>query len=267
MKLPPKETLTDRDHLFLYEHDCHELHNPDLGDFMRLEYVTRFHLVFETIERLALGKRVLDVGCAQGNLSLALAERGYQVVAMDLRHSFLQYLRLKYEWGEVSCVCCTLERFPFRSGTFDVVLLGEVIEHVAYPETLLLDAAKLLATGGILVVTTPNGERLRTRLPTLSAVRDRRELVVRQFEPDAEGHLFELTKWELLRLVQEVGLTLKRHQFFCSPWVTGRLRCRHASRFLPVKLRLLLDRATLQVPRIKKFVAAGQLLVAQRGES
>jgi 2-polyprenyl-3-methyl-5-hydroxy-6-metoxy-1,4-benzoquinol methylase len=43
--------------------------------------------------------RVLDLGCAQGNLALLLAEEGYSCCAVDLRPEFLAYAGLKYERG------------------------------------------------------------------------------------------------------------------------------------------------------------------------
>jgi 2-polyprenyl-3-methyl-5-hydroxy-6-metoxy-1,4-benzoquinol methylase len=264
VKLPPRESLVDPDHLFLYEHDRRELHNPVTGDFRHLMYVTRFQLVLRAIERWALGKRVLDIGCAQGNFSLALAERGYRVVAMDLRRTFLQYLRLKHETGAVSCVAASLEHYPFRQGAFDVVLLTEVIEHVAYPEALVLGVADLLAPGGILVLTTPNGGRLHTGLPTLNSVGSRQALEGRQFQPDADGHLFLLTRGELVELVAAAGLETVKHQFSSSPWITGHLRARYLSGILPVSARLGLDHLTARMPALGRLLSSAQLVVARR---
>ena len=263
MRLPPRESLVDPDQLFLFDHDCRELHNPVVGDFQRLMYLNRFELVLRSIDRWALGKRVLDVGCAQGNFSLALAESGYAVVALDLRPSFLRYLRLKYERGNVCCVCASVEAFPFGKDRFDVVLLGEVIEHVAYPERLFQHLAELLGPGGILVLTTPNGDRLHTGLPTLQDIRSRDELVARQFRPDADGHLFLLTRRELVTLVENAGLEAVSHEFFCSPWVTGRLMARYVGRFLPVRAREGLDRLTMRLPGIRRLLCEEQLVVAK----
>lgn len=264
MNLPSRDSLHTPDHFFLYDHDTRELHNPDPTDFVHLMYLNRFEIVLETVERFAQGKVVLDVGCAQGNFSLALAERGYRVVAMDLRRSYLQYLLLKHEHGSVNRIAASVESFPFKPTTFDVILLGEILEHVAYPEQLIGLAASLLRPTGILVATTPNGERLHTGLPTLSAIVDREALTARQFQPDADGHLFLLTGAELRKLTREAGLTVVEHRHFATGWVTGRLTFRHVARFLPVAARRWLDRGTLRVPGVRRFISEGQIIVAKR---
>ncbi len=144
------------------------------------------------------------------------------------------------------------------------MLLAEVIEHVAYPERLSRDVAGLLVRGGVLVLTTPNGDRLHTGLTTFgAAIRKRRDLVARQFGPDADGHLFLLTRGELVTLVENAGLEVTRHQFFSTPWVTGRLMARHVARLLPVKVRAWLDRLTVGLPMLARQLSEGQLVVAR----
>jgi 2-polyprenyl-3-methyl-5-hydroxy-6-metoxy-1,4-benzoquinol methylase len=262
MKLPARDALVEPDHVFLYDHDVHELHSSACGDSTRLMYVTRFAQTLRAVDRWASGRGVLDIGCAQGNFTLALAERGYSVVAVDLRPTFLRYARLKYEMGHVRWVAASLETLPFPARAFDVVLLTEVIEHVAYPEIILRAVARTLRPNGILVLTTPNGARLHTGLPTLKGLQDRETLALRQFEPDADGHLFLLSPEELRTLVEDSGLGVVSHQLFCSPWISGRLKGRYVSRLLPVRARTVLDRLILKVPVISRLLAEGQLLVA-----
>lgn len=266
MRLPPQESLVEPDHLFLYEHDCAELHNPDPRDFRRLNYSCRFDALVKAVEEYVSAGLVLDVGCAQGNFALALAERGYQVVAMDLRPSFLRYLRMKHEGGVVNCVTASITAFPFRPRTFDVVILGELLEHVAYPESLLREAGTLLKPGGLLLATTPNGDRLHTGLPTLSEIVDRKQLESRQFRPDADGHLFLLTRRELLCAAEDAQLRVLQHRWFGTPWITGRLMGRYVAKVLPLRLLRRLDTLTLVVPGLSRHLADGQMLVGQAPE-
>lgn len=163
----------------------------------------------------------------------------------------------------MSCAAASIEAFPFGPGTFDLVILGELLEHVAYPENLLERTAGLLKPGGLLLATTPNGERVHTGLPTLSQVADRKELESRQFQPDADGHLFLLSRRELVQAAEHAHLRVLEHQVFGTPWITGRLMARHVVGRLPVGIRWKLDRMTVRVPVLKTRLADGQLLVAQ----
>jgi len=55
-----------------------------------------------------------------------------------------------------------IDRFPFAVGAFDVVIVIDVHEHFRNTEGLNREIARVLAPGGLAIVTTPNGE---TRLP------------------------------------------------------------------------------------------------------
>ena len=261
--------LSEPSHLFLYQHDQAEFHCMNPRDFSRRMYMARFEAVLEAVNssRESLGKsardmKVLDIGCAQGNFSLTLAEQGFRVFAVDLQLSFLRYVRLKYESGELYCINATLEALPFKEA-FDMILLGEVIEHVAYPDVLLQNISRLLAPSGCLILTTPNGERLLTRMPTLSQVKDRSSLVANQFQPDADGHLYLLTRHELETEAQKAGLNVVHHRYFGTPWVTGRMKLRFVVKFLPLRIVSSMDKVFLMVPALARLFAEGQLVVTQ----
>lgn len=270
MHLPDLHQLSEPSHHFLYHHDLDEFHCADQRAFSRQLYMARFEAVMQAVRSWSkcLGKtardiKIIDIGCAQGNFSLTLAEQGYQVFAIDLQLSFLRYMRLKHETGKLFCINATLEALPFR-GTFDIVLLGEVVEHVAHPDILFQNISRLIAPSGCLILTTPNGERLLTGMPTLSQVIDRPSLVAKQFQPDADGHLYLLTRHELITEIQKAGLKVACHQYFGTPWVTGRMKLRVLIRFLPLRFTSYIDDVFLMIPALARLFAEGQLAVVQR---
>jgi SAM-dependent methyltransferase len=59
--------------------------------------------------------------------------------------------------------CSTIEDYH-TSRKFDVVLLLNIIEHIADPASMIKKAGDLLSTGGIIIIKTPNSDSLDARL-------------------------------------------------------------------------------------------------------
>jgi len=97
--------------------------------------------------------RVLEVGCGTGNVLRHLEEicTGGSVVGMDLFDEGFQFARQR---SQCSLVQGDARRPPFQC-RFHLVGMFDVIEHVPDDESLLNDAYRLLAPGGVLLVTVP----------------------------------------------------------------------------------------------------------------
>src|SRR5438045_5577543 len=106
-------------------------------------------------EVLSPGARILDIAAAQGNFSLALAELGFDVTWNDLRPELADYVRLKYECGQLRFAPGNAFELHFPS-LFDAVLITEIIEHVAHPDDFLANAAALGRPGGYIAMTPRN---------------------------------------------------------------------------------------------------------------
>lgn len=120
-----------------------------------------FAAVLKRLGRLApAGSTLLDVGAASGIfLNLARAA-GYRVQGIEpssaLADDAERLFGLKLFRGSA-------EQFP-GGENFQVVTLLDVLEHVTDPNALLAALARLLAPGGVLVVSTPDIGSLPARL-------------------------------------------------------------------------------------------------------
>jgi len=109
------------------------------------------------------GPRVLDVGCSGGIAALILAREGHKVHGIDLQQSAIEkacelmaaeeervQARLRFEVGEAGAL-------PVDDGSYDTVLLGELLEHLTNIDGPLREARRALVDGGQLLLTSPYG--------------------------------------------------------------------------------------------------------------
>ena len=111
----------------------------------------------------ARGERVLDIGCSEGILPLLLAQRGFEVVGVDVNAEALAYARemMAQELGEVqgrvSWMQGDAQALDLPQAAFDTVILGEVVEHLEDPGAMLDAARRCARPGGLVLLTTPYG--------------------------------------------------------------------------------------------------------------
>ncbi|MGB9456079.1 MAG: methyltransferase domain-containing protein [Bryobacteraceae bacterium] len=127
---------------------------------MKIEYldVSLTHLDF--LGQYVAGRTVLDVGCVEHVVSneaserwlhRRLVERAKSVLGIDVLESEVEELRKRgYN------IICADAMTASLGKTFDVIVAGEVIEHVVNPGALLTNLRRHLNENGRLVLTTPN---------------------------------------------------------------------------------------------------------------
>jgi len=111
------------------------------------------------------GKRVLDVGCSSGYLAQPLSERGNTIVGIELDPEAARAAEQFCERVLVGDVE-TME-LPLEPGSFDVVLCGDLIEHLRDPVAALARLRLFLKPGGRVVLSTPNIANWAIRLSLL----------------------------------------------------------------------------------------------------
>lgn len=102
--------------------------------------------------------RVADIGCGAGTQSTLWAELGHSVTGLDVNAPLVEIAqRRAAERGlSVDFRVGTATALPLDNSSVDVCLLPELLEHVADWEACLHEAARSLATGGLLYVSTTN---------------------------------------------------------------------------------------------------------------
>lgn len=102
---------------------------------------------------LAPNAKVLEVGCAAGDLSRTLAEQGMDVWGVDLSSRMLA--RAQRIPGRAQFQRADATSLPFLDGAFDVVLAASLINVVDLPRAVLAEMQRVCAEGGAVSVLAP----------------------------------------------------------------------------------------------------------------
>jgi SAM-dependent methyltransferase len=164
--------------------------------------------------------RALELGCYMQITPFLAKLRGYR----EVRGAYYGPLgridrkTVQLPDGEFTCYVdlfdAERDRFPYPDGHFDLVVAGEIIEHMAYdPMWLLVESRRVLAEGGRLLISTPNAASLANIAKALDG-RDNPQIFPHYKHPDPRvpeiGHVHEYTAHELRRTVECAGFETER---------------------------------------------------------
>ena len=120
------------------------------------------------VELVGGTKRVLDVGCATGYLAQALVERGCTVSGVEFDEQAAEEARPHLERLVIGDIEEMDLAAAFGDERFDVVVFGDVLEHLRDPLPVLRSARKLLADRGSVVASIPNVAHGSVRLALMA---------------------------------------------------------------------------------------------------
>jgi len=181
------------------------------------------------LEQYVQPGKLLDVGCATGFFIDEARQRGWTVSGLDVSSFGVQYAQAHFG---LDTVHGTLTDFDGEAGSYDVVTLWDVIEHVPDPTAYVRKAADLLRAGGVISLATPDVDSLPARLA------GKRWVAYKL----SEEHVYYFSVKTLTQLLDAAGFDV--------------LNVRHIGKYVP--LSLFRDRLGMYFPWLASILQAGE---------
>ena len=103
------------------------------------------------------GGRLLEIGSGMGHL-VGQLENSFQTCGMDLNHWAVEQSKAVVE--KTALQTASAEELPFADNSFDVVIIKHIVEHLPSPEKAIVEIGRVIAPGGVLILSTPNLDSL-----------------------------------------------------------------------------------------------------------
>jgi 2-polyprenyl-6-hydroxyphenyl methylase/3-demethylubiquinone-9 3-methyltransferase len=106
------------------------------------------------------GKTILDCGCGRGYYLKMLRHLGNaRLAGIDVERPYLRKARRNTaDLPDITIANASIYELPFPDGTFDAVILSEVLEHVDREADSLAEVRRVLKPGGLVIVTVPHAD-------------------------------------------------------------------------------------------------------------
>lgn len=201
-------------------------------------YVLPFIAATHTI---GAGTRVLEVGCAEGGVLKPFLDQGCECIGVDLAPARIEqakeFLSEEVAKGKVRFICQNIyedEFYTAYKGTFDIIILKDVIEHVPEQGKFIPYLAEFLAEGGQIFFGFPPWympfgghqqvceNKLASKLPYYHILpRGIYKSILKAFG-ESEGNIQNLMEvWDTSitigqfeKFVRQAGLSIKRKQHY-----------------------------------------------------
>ena len=157
-----------------------------------------------SLQLIGRDKLVLELGCAAGHVTQALVDQGCRVVGVENHESAAKRAaEIAEDVLMVDLADADALTEAVGDRRFDVVLAGDVLEHLPDPVGVLYACRKLLAPGGFVVISLPNIAHVDVKLDLLAG-----RFVYRDYGLLDRTHLRFFTKDSIVQLLDHADLQL-----------------------------------------------------------
>lgn len=181
---------------------------PDIRQRARLDLPERCtHWLRRLLSLRLPPARVLEVGCAHGGFVALLGWAGYEAVGTELSPAVARFAQ---ETFGVRVLTGFVEKQTFEAGSFDMIVLNDVIEHLPDPVATLTHCARLLSEDGFFVIQTPEYKE-HLAYEDLRATND---LFLKHMDRNNDEHLYLFSRRSVGALFARLGFP---HLDFSEP--------------------------------------------------
>lgn len=188
--LPPEAFTVQNDSGELYSKDYwHERQTehhglPDITRRARLDLSERCtHWLRHLLARRLPPARVLELGCAHGGYVALLGWAGFTATGTEMSPWVVDFSRQTFG---IDALAGPIETQPFAAGSFDVIVLNDVLEHLPTPAATLAHCAGLLAPDGFFVIQTPEYKEHLTHADLVA----NQDIFLRHMDGNNDEHLY-----------------------------------------------------------------------------
>ena len=188
--LPPEAFTVQNDSGELYSKDYwHERQTehhglPDITRRARLDLPERCtHWLRHLLARRLPPARVLELGCAHGGYVALLDWAGFTATGTEMSPWVVEFSRQTFG---IDALAGPIETQPLAAGSFDVIVLNDVLEHLPTPAATLAHCARLLAPDGFFVIQTPEYKEHLTHADLVA----NQDIFLRHMDGNNDEHLY-----------------------------------------------------------------------------
>jgi glycosyltransferase involved in cell wall biosynthesis/2-polyprenyl-3-methyl-5-hydroxy-6-metoxy-1,4-benzoquinol methylase len=169
---------------YWFAHQEQDLHQPNIIDRARADMAERCLWWLRTLLRYRVPPaRVLELGSAHGGFVALLRQAGFDATGLEVSPAIVRFAR---ETFDAPMLQGPVEQQLLSPGSFDVIALMDVLEHLVDPIATMQRCFELLTPDGLVLIQTP---RLPQRA-SLADLMDRQDPFLRMLQPQEHVYLF-----------------------------------------------------------------------------
>jgi ubiquinone/menaquinone biosynthesis C-methylase UbiE len=122
------------------------------NDGVAVEHLHRYAITLGLVQ----GKDVLDLASGEGYGSNLISSAANSVIGVDISEEAINHARKKYKKENLKFLQGSADKVPVESGSIDVVVSFETIEHHDKHDEMMLEIKRVLKKDGILIISSPD---------------------------------------------------------------------------------------------------------------